>query len=269
MVVITRTEDYLEHHGIQGQKWGVRNGPPYPLKEGDHSSAERKAGGPIATTLAALGAGLGAQIAAMAAAYVAVRLAVHAADKRKTKQYEDEYYKKRKDNTLNDIKKINPKSMSMAKHMATINNDYPEPGTTENCMFCTSAMAMRMKGYDVVANKCPDGWSNNNLTSTWTEYKMEQPKAQNTIELSKHLISQGDGAYGNLVVFWTLGGGHSLFYHVDNNKVKIYDTQANKEYTLDDFNGKVVIPSCQIVRLDNCEPTEMILGAVKSREGKS
>lgn len=23
--------DYIYHHGIQGQKWGVRNGPPYPL----------------------------------------------------------------------------------------------------------------------------------------------------------------------------------------------------------------------------------------------
>ena len=25
-------ENYLEHHGIEGQKHGVRNGPPYPLK---------------------------------------------------------------------------------------------------------------------------------------------------------------------------------------------------------------------------------------------
>lgn len=24
-------DDHLEHHGILGQKWGVRNGPPYPL----------------------------------------------------------------------------------------------------------------------------------------------------------------------------------------------------------------------------------------------
>ena len=28
------TEEFLEHHGIKGQQWGVRNGPPYPLKEG-------------------------------------------------------------------------------------------------------------------------------------------------------------------------------------------------------------------------------------------
>lgn len=25
------SEDFIEHHGIKGMKWGVRNGPPYPL----------------------------------------------------------------------------------------------------------------------------------------------------------------------------------------------------------------------------------------------
>ena len=35
--------DYLEHHGILGQSWGHRNGPPYPLSSGKHSSSERKA----------------------------------------------------------------------------------------------------------------------------------------------------------------------------------------------------------------------------------
>lgn len=33
----------LTHHGILGQKWGKRNGPPYPLDESDHSAAEKKA----------------------------------------------------------------------------------------------------------------------------------------------------------------------------------------------------------------------------------
>lgn len=32
---------YLKHHGILGQKWGKRNGPPYPLDADDHSTAEK------------------------------------------------------------------------------------------------------------------------------------------------------------------------------------------------------------------------------------
>lgn len=32
---------YLIHHGIEGQKWGKRNGPPYPLGYDNHSPAEK------------------------------------------------------------------------------------------------------------------------------------------------------------------------------------------------------------------------------------
>lgn len=38
----TPSYDYLEHHGIEGQKWGRRNGPPYPLDYDDHSTSEKK-----------------------------------------------------------------------------------------------------------------------------------------------------------------------------------------------------------------------------------
>lgn len=44
-------QEYLKHHGIKDQKWGVRRGPPYPLsaeqKKGDGVSekAVEKAGG--------------------------------------------------------------------------------------------------------------------------------------------------------------------------------------------------------------------------------
>lgn len=37
-------QEYLAHHGILGQKWGKRNGPPYPLDDSDHSAAEKRAG---------------------------------------------------------------------------------------------------------------------------------------------------------------------------------------------------------------------------------
>lgn len=35
--------DFLMHHGIKGQKWGVENGPPYPLNRKDYSPAEQRA----------------------------------------------------------------------------------------------------------------------------------------------------------------------------------------------------------------------------------
>lgn len=37
-------EVFLAHHGILGQRWGKKNGPPYPLSAGAHSASEKKAG---------------------------------------------------------------------------------------------------------------------------------------------------------------------------------------------------------------------------------
>lgn len=35
-------KNYVSHSGILGMKWGKRNGPPYPLKPGDHSAEEKR-----------------------------------------------------------------------------------------------------------------------------------------------------------------------------------------------------------------------------------
>lgn len=43
----TQSPDELMHHQRLGAKWGIMNGPPYPLGRSQLSSAEKKAGGLI------------------------------------------------------------------------------------------------------------------------------------------------------------------------------------------------------------------------------
>lgn len=42
-ITVESIDILMNHHGVLGQKHGVKNGPPYPLDEGDHSSSEESA----------------------------------------------------------------------------------------------------------------------------------------------------------------------------------------------------------------------------------
>lgn len=38
----TISSDELYHHGVDGQKWGVKNGPPYPIERGGNKSSGKR-----------------------------------------------------------------------------------------------------------------------------------------------------------------------------------------------------------------------------------
>lgn len=40
--LLSGLEESLQHHGIKGQRWGVTNGPPYPLSLKDHMAVLKK-----------------------------------------------------------------------------------------------------------------------------------------------------------------------------------------------------------------------------------
>lgn len=42
-VMIHRSNDILEHHGVDGQRWGVTHGPPYPLDRNKDRQARKAA----------------------------------------------------------------------------------------------------------------------------------------------------------------------------------------------------------------------------------
>lgn len=37
-----RRRNFLKHHGIKGQEWGVRHGPPYPLRGGSYKQGKKR-----------------------------------------------------------------------------------------------------------------------------------------------------------------------------------------------------------------------------------
>ena len=88
-----------------------------------------------------------------------------------------------------------------------------------NCMLCTTAMIMRLKGYDVRANKVKRGFEAFKPEDWFSNCEVKRVGSNNVKDLEDSLKKQGNGSYGNLMVSWKQGGGHSILYTVKNGKV--------------------------------------------------
>ncbi len=152
--------------------------------------------------------------------------------------------------------------------MKDVNPDYPKPGSTNNCMLCTSAMIMRLKGYEVSAGKSASGYPTY-MIEDWfegSEIKRFTPHAYiSASSFNDELKREGDGSYGNLTVSWKQGGGHSILYTVKNGEVHYIDAQVGQEYSAEQIFANINVKESHHTRLNDCRPSEMARGLVSRR----
>lgn len=278
--------EVIEHHGILGQKWGIRryqNSDGSLTRAGKNHIGQNGQKGPngssnrvgqldpdVANALYEVGG-----TAAAALAYVAYLVtAIKTKEKKETKAYNEELdymYKKRDIKTLKEAPKLK-EPMAASESMKIVNPGFPKDGRTENCTLCTTAMVMREKGYDVKANTIDHGLYNKNIEHLYGDSAQHNKiKAKKTVDIVNKLNTEGDGAYGELTIRWNLGGGHSVFWKNEDGKTHIYDGQSGEEYYLEynldnpkysNFLKKITNKGATYTRLDNVEPNELVLSAV-------
>lgn len=181
---------------------------------------------------------------------------------------------------MDEMDKIPPPLPKLSKNIKAVNPKHDTYGTVNNCQYCVVAMDMRERGYDVQARLRNDGgheedirkWYNN--PPPFTHVKM-QPLSNETNDslrertysaVMNQLEKQGEGARGYFGVKFMWGGGHAMYYKVENGKVNIYDPQN----TNDDVTDTLAMAhpnGFSYLRLDNLTPREDGVGdAVISRK---
>lgn len=262
----------VEHHGVLGQKWGVRR---YQNKDGGLTPAGRKHVGQNVSSnrVGSLDEETTRVLVNVAAtaAYVATAIAViKTKEKRETKLFNkelDNMYENREIKTLKEAPKLK-KPTQTSENMKIVNPGFPKDGRTENCTLCTTAMVMREKGYDVKANTIDHGLYNKNIDRLFGEGgQFNKIKARKSVDVVNKLNTEGDGAYGNLSIQWKLGGGHSVFWKNEGGKTHIYDGQSGEEYDLTNpkfskFLKNISNRGASYSRLDNVEPNDIVLAAL-------
>lgn len=230
---------YLIHHGIKGQKWGVRNGPPYPLKD----SVKRKAYSKdqrgtskrnskknfMNSTVGSIDPKKIQMGIAMAAPFVMLGVAKLSANI----QHDKDVKKNKESNTTNIQKRIKGRH-SEAEDMKAVNPGFKtgERKYTMNCVLCSTAYELRRRGYDVEANTTElgrymeDPMSYFNLRAVGAKFS-----TRSYDELKSKLQREPEGARGNIISgVGNFDSRHSMVWEKKNGDIIIRDCQSNTLY---------------------------------------
>lgn len=192
----------------------------------------------------------------------------------------------KKDNPLPDLP-LKTKATTLDEDMAAVNPIYHTDNKSqynENCGACTIAYDLRRRGYDVAAvdedTYRKSGGTLNDLVDCYDNAKLidqsyiarkyniseESLSGHPTKELvscmEKEMLSGGEGARGNFLTVWSLGGGHSISWEVENGEIIYRDCQTNEKVELDKWLG--LSDEFYYFRTDNLTPNERIADYVQN-----
>ncbi len=249
--------NYLRHHGIKGQQWGVKHGPPYPLDTKTHKRVvkgkEKVRQGDLLLWAAAKVVETG------------VNAAVDAGKKKQMKKIieerSNEEYKIDEKTGL----RLKNREYTMEEDAKACNPLYSKIGLGRsancNCGNCSFALEARRRGFDVIAKLNSKGISGAyEMQKIFPTAKLTLVDPYNMYSISdkgspikkvnvlgrlaadwnpfnaKKMATQFDkiasqnNSRGILMIDWTASykGGHACTYYVDNNQVYICDPQSGK-----------------------------------------
>ena len=188
---------YLAHHGIKGQKWGVRRFQnedgsltnrgkqryDHELKYKSRTVDDIKTyGKTLLTTVAA-------SEASRAIPYAGIALSIYGKYKtlKNAKQFVDmnmdsfDYTKAKKDGSVESItsmkKLANKETFQDSVNAKNVNPYSKKRGGYNNCTNCAIAVDMRQRGYDIQARRRGQGRSNKEIISMYKNATIKQPNS--------------------------------------------------------------------------------------------
>lgn len=256
---------YLAHHGIPGQKWGQRHGPPYPLDSEINRSIRKNR-----------------------INYDAPGWSFNAREQKRVMQLVEEQEKIKE--TISDFKKI--KNADIESIIDGVNPIKHGDGRNFNCQNSAVALSLRLQGFDVEARLNNDGSNIGNLEEAFVSGKFKTVNIgswKNKSELADRqkrlyqtvwteMVKDPEGSTGIFIIPWLVSDNpqyntqmfHAINYKIGkNNNIYFYDGQSKNSpiFTYDEAHWDAVDPrDVQFMRTDNLQPSEKVTNYVISKE---
>lgn len=155
----------------------------------------------------------------------------------------------------------------------------PENPYDVNCARCTTALELRIRGYDVVAGAGqwdPPGDWRRYMSESWVRPDGTHPEWVGGLgnrELVTHLFeTEPEGARGFMFVAWKEEqGAHILNWERSQGKLRFYDSQVIRGFPENErhrqanwaqIEGDAREGESMYIRIDDCEPTDRVLNTV-------